>query len=829
MDEPRERPDMELMLRGKPADIPAFKIQMMPPPEPERMPPPPPEPGGLVEYWRMIVRRKWLLLSVALGCTLAGFIVSIVQTPMYQARTSLEVQGPNDNFLNLRDLDPNSSSSPAAAETYVETQAHILQDEGFVEKIVTKLEADRRLEALSGPGIVARLRRAIGKEESPLAGSLHDAHILQDEGFVEKIVTKLRADRWLKALSGIVTRLRRAIGKEESPLAGSLHDAAVGRAMKNLSVHASSKSRVVDITFEAAEPRVAADFANELANELIEQSINVRLEAARRVTESLGKQLIELKSNWELSAEQLQDYARSTGLIFNADKGSTIAEEKLRQVQEDLSRAQADLAFKQAKYELAKSASPKSLPEVLDNGPLKDYQIKLTELRRQLAEMESTFTPTYFKVKNLKAQINELESITGEERKNIVDRLRNEDEAADRREKLVEQRYERESKAVSDEAARAVHYTVLKREVETNRVMYETALQKVKEAGIAAAMRASNIRVISPAKRPVHPYRPKPVFNAEMGLLAGMFLGFVLVFVRENTDRSLRAPGDIAAYLNLPELGAIPSGPTRSMQMIFRRKDWAIDVALERGGAGEAPGKRRRVNGDSKTASCGNETSPMAESFRSALASLWFAGRNEERPRVLVLTSPNAREGKTTLASNLSIALANTNRRVLLIDGDIRKPRVHTVFGIPNSWGLGDLLEDDCPIEDYIFKDIVLKTTVPGLYVMPAGTGEVNISSLRYHERLTDLLMRFRLEFHAVLLDTPPMLEFSDARVLGRLSDGVILVVRASETSRDDAAAVYRRFQEDGTPVLGSILNDWNPKKSKNGYGYRTSGTNEGR
>jgi capsular exopolysaccharide synthesis family protein len=172
----------------------------------------------------------------------------------------------------------------------------------------------------------------------------------------------------------------------------------------------------------------------------------------------------------------------------------------------------------------------------------------------------------------------------------------------------------------------------------------------------------------------------------------------------------------------------------------------------------------------------------------------------------------------------LGIALANTNRRVLVIDGDIRKPRLHTIFNVSNHWGLGNLLEDDCPIEDYLFEDIVWRASVPGLYVLPAGTGDVNVSSLRYHERLTDLLMRFRLEFHAVLLDTPPMLEFSDARILGRLSDGVILVVRASETSRDDAAAVYRRFQEDGTPVLGSILNDWNPRKSKRGYGYRTSG-----
>jgi len=776
MEGPGERrEDKELMLRGKAAEIPELKIQMMAPPE--RMPPPRAESAGLLEYWHMIGRRKWLLLGIALGCGLTGLTVSLLQTPMYQAHTSLEIQGPNDSFLNLKDLDPASSSGPSGVETYVETQARILQDEGFIEKVVTKLGADRHLEALGG--------------------------------------------------AGLGTRIWRAPRKEGNGRTGASHEAVVATAMKNFSVRASSASHVVEVTFDAAEPQIAADFANGLANELIEQNINVRLDAARRVSESLGQQLAELKSNYERSANQLQQYARSTGLIFNDEKGSMIAEEKLRQIQEDQSQAQADLAAKQSKYEMAKSASPESLPEVLDNGPLKDYQIKLTELRRQLAEMESTFTPTYFKVRNLKSQIAELEAIMRKERANIVGRLRNEYRVAVRREKLVEKSYQRESRAVSNEAARAVHYNVLKREVDTNRALYETALQKVKEAGLAAAIRASNIRVISPAKRPLHPYRPKPVSDAGMGLLAGLFLGFVIVVVRESTDRSLRAPGDIAAYLNLPELAAIPSSKIQPVPGISRRKDLAIDIQpdSERTGGFDMS---RGVKPGLEMMSCSDETSPMAESFRSALASLWLEGGKGKRPRVFVLTSPNAREGKTTLTSNLGIALANTNRRVLLIDGDIRKPRLHTIFSISNYWGLGNLLEDDCPIGDYIFHQIVSQTTVPGLYVLPAGSGGVNVSSLRYHERLTDLLMRFRLEFHAVLLDTPPMLEFSDARVLGRLSDGVIMVVRASETSRDDAAAVYRRFQEDGTPVLGSILNDWNPKKSKYGHGYRTSGMYEG-
>jgi len=604
--------DRDLMHRAKPADIPAFKVQMLPPQEPERKAPPVPKSLGLREYWHDVVRRKWPLLGIAAGCCLFGLLIGLLRTPVYEARTSIE------------DLDP-----PAL----VETQTRILKDEGFVEKVLVQLGSNRRLDAAS--------------------------------------------------------------------------------ALRNLSVHAASGSHIIDSTFEAADPRFAADFSNALASALIEQSIQARMDTGRAAAEWMGRQLAGLKANYEQSASELQD----------------------------LSRTQADLAAMRSAYEAAKSAAQ---PE-------------------------------------------------------IVDRLKNEYETAERR-----------------ASSNAADYDLLKREVDTNRTIYEAALEKQKEAEMDAATRTSNIRIISPARRPVYPTRPKPLWNAGVGLVAGLFLGLVFVFVRENTDRSLKAPGDISTYLNLPEFGAIPSAELDMVQPLSRHKDWAIDIGPKRASESES---------QIEMASCSNETSRMAESFRSALASLWFAGQTGKRPRVFVLTSPSAREGKTTLTSNLGIALANTNRRVLVIDGDIRKPRLHTIFNVSNSWGLGNLLEDDCPIGDYLFEDIVWSASVPGLYVLPAGTGDVNVSSLRYHERLTDLLMRFRLEFHAVLLDTPPMLEFSDARILGRLSDGVILVVRASETSRDDAAAVYRRFQEDGTPVLGSILNDWNPRKSKRGYGYRTSGT----
>jgi capsular exopolysaccharide synthesis family protein len=755
-------PDRQLMLRGKPVEFPTLQVQLMSPPMVDRRPPLASS-GGLREYAQMLGRSKWLILTITVGFALLGGIIGLFQTPMYQARTALEVQGPNENFLNQKDMDPAASGGASSIESYVETQARILQDDALLDKTLTKLNLDQKPELVNAGGPLSKVRRLVG---------------------------------W--------------------PTAKPSRDAVLRGAVQNLTVHASSQSHIVELSYDAPDPEVAANVANTLADEFIEQNLDNRWKARQRIAKWLSHELETLKGNVEKAAADLQTYARSTGLIFNQQESSTVAQDRLRQVQEEFSRAQAERVSRQSKYEMAAQSSPESLPDVLDDGPLRDAQMKLTELRRQEAELNSTFQPSYYKVKNVRAQIAEVEGILKKQRTHILERIRNEYQAAERRENLLGGTYHSQTGVVSDQAATSVHYQTLKREVETNRALYDSMLQKVREADITSAIRASNIRVISPAKRPGQPYKPKAGFNAGMGLVAGLFLSIAYVFVREQTDRCFKAPGDASAYLNLQELGTIPKANREmSRSPALRPGDIVIDVAGD--------GTCAKLNGPEpiELASWKNELSPLAESFRTALASVWFTGQNEKRPRVFVLTSPNPSEGKTTVVSNLGISMANTNRRILLVDADIRKPRLHDIFGLDNRWGLGNLLEEDSPVEDYAFENLAFETRVPGLYVLPSGTGDKNISSLRYHDRLADVLARFRLEFHAVLIDTPPVLKFADARLMGRLSDGVILVFRASETSRDDAGMALSRFQEDQTPVLGSILNDCDPRIGRYGYGYR--------
>jgi len=213
--------------------------------------------------------------------------------------------------------------------------------------------------------------------------------------------------------------------------------------------------------------------------------------------------------------------------------------------------------------------------------------------------------------------------------------------------------------------------------------------------------------------------------------------------------------------------------------------------------------------------------SVVGESFRATLVSILFSGENGGRPRIMVVTSSNPGEGKSTVVSNLGIAVAEVNQRVLLIDADLRRPRLHDIFNLKNDSGLSDLLRSKETVSAAL-AGAIQQTHIPDLYVLTSGSTTSAATSLLYSNRMPEVLQKLRTEFETIFIDTPPMLQIPDARVLGRMVDSVIMVVRSGKTTRDAAMAARQRFSEDGTRMLGTILNDWNPKRSPNGYyGYQ--------
>jgi succinoglycan biosynthesis transport protein ExoP len=552
-----------------------------------------------IECFRILRRRRTTLAWITSFGVLAGGLVSLFQPRAYQSEASLEIQGFNENFLNLKDIYPTAASTADSTGAYVQTQAEMLQQDSLIEQVARKLHLDTLPEYQGSPSFSDKLRRITGMDPSPA-----------------------------------------------TPLSN-----AVEAVKKDFTIMPSRGSRIIRIVCEAREPQLAADLVNTLAETFIEESIEARQRAARQTYESLSEQLEELRSKLLKSEAEFRVYGRA---------------------------AEAPVA---------------------------------TPLRRS---------------------------------------------------------------------------AMLKRELDATRQFYEAMAQRVSDASVASAVRQSNIRLVGPAQPPAHPYKPNLPLNLAIGTFGGLALAIGYVLLREQTNSILRAPGEAGAYLNIPELGAIPKATRRNQSA---RSD-------------EEP-----------------HFSGLSEAFRATSTSILSAGRNGDHPRVLVVTSSQPMEGKTTVVSSLGVALAEIGGRVLLIDGDMRRPRLHKVFNQANSWGLSEVLSEKNAIEELPLDALVKKTTIPNLYLLPSGAGAENIFSLLCSGRMARLLPRFRQEFDYVLVDAPPCLEFADARIMARYAEKLLLVVRADYTDRKTAQAAVQRLLLDGIPVMGVILNCWDPTRS-DAYGY---------
>ncbi len=720
-----------------------------------------PHSGGILEYLRIIQRRKGTLILIAAVGLLIAILVTLPQTPVYQAKMSIEIQDVNDNFMNMKQVQQ-FSEMPSATMTDIQTQIKILQSDSLSERVVSSLK-------------------------------------ITNPEQLTKDTSKINA--WRRALNL----------PEPTPI--DAHTAAINYAAKNVKVRAAGQTRIIEILTDSTDPQIAAKYCNMLTSEFIDQNIEARWKASQRTGDWLGRQMDDMRIRLERSEDALQAYARQTGLLFTGEK-TTVSDEKLRQIQTSLTTATSDRVIKQSRYEMATSSPAEALPDVLNDASLREYQTKLTDLKRQQAELTATFTDKHPKVVRLTPQIQTLEAALIRERGSILKRISNEYEEAQRREKLIEADYRTQASLVTDQGEKSIHYSILKREVDSNRQLYELMLQRVKESTISSAMRASNVRVVDPAKAPVRPYKPDIYTNSGLGLLAGFFLGIAFIVTTDRANRTLQDPGDTTYYMSIPELGVIPARLSAPGEKKKRKLQSLIGPGNEAGPGSNLPEKWELVTFQQKP-------SMLAESFRATLTSILFSGQNGTRPRMLVITSGGPAEGKSSVVSNLAIALAEIGKRVLVVDADTRKPRMADIFEVDNKVGLTTILRENKPLDEDWLGGLIVETKIPNLFVLPSGPSVMGSTNLLYASNLPAYLRVFKEKFDMVLIDTPPMLQIADARVIGRMADAVVLVVRAGQTTRDAAMAAKERLATDGVRLLGTVLNDWNPKNSRGGYyGY---------
>ena len=722
--------------------------------------------GGLLEYWRMFCRHKGaIFLSAICGLGL-GYLVGIPMQPMYRTHTSVEVLNLNQDFMNLKQSSEVTSGYTSDDSSEVQTQAKLIQSESVLKRVSAKLSGNH-----SATG-----------------------------GAVQGAATGWR--RWLQ-LPGSRTEPARSI--------------LTAQAAGSLVVRPVAKTRLLDIIVSSSSPRFAADFANTLTQEFIQQNLDAHFQATKSTGDWLSHELSEARAELVRSENALQAYVRESGLIFTSQDTST-AGGKLQQFQDQLSTATGDRISKQSRLALAQNSPPDSLADVLSDPSLQNIVSRLNQGRAQLADFNTVYTPEYTKIKRLQAEVENLQVAFERTRGSVLRRIQNDYDEAVQKEKLLSSAYEAQVREVTGQGEKAIQYNILKRDSDSNRLLYDTMLQQLKQSSIASALRASNLRVVDPATVPTSPFFPNFRANSGVGMLLGLFISMALVIVHERADRTLQQPGDMGLWVNIPELGVVPNaGNTPKMGYYSGLSERKSNSAVS------GPSSRALPDFDGEKVELvtfQRKPSVVAEAFRSTLTSILFQDENGHCPQVLVFTSAQASEGKTTIVSNLAIAIAEIRRKVLVIDADLRRPRMHEIFGLTNTNGLSDLLLKELTEDDL---DTGIKPTeIQYLDVITAGAAAHSSTNLFHSPNMLDLLEICKKRYDMILIDTPPALQITDARVVGRVADGVILVARANKTTRDVLLAVHDRFSHDRIGIMGAILNDWDPKKSRNGYyGYR--------
>jgi polysaccharide biosynthesis transport protein len=708
-----------------------------------------PQPEASVNYSALLRRHRNAIVVIIGSTLLLSVVYTLLAHKVYKSEVILEVTGINQDFMGSKDVDP--TSNQVTGDQYIETQTKLLKSPPVVQRTAELMGPKVPGAIAANQGPIGTIRQWIGE---PAAGT-------PAEG--EGVVLKMLDDAKVKV---------------------------------------DGTSDLISLTVLGPEPQLTADTANTLTEQFIEQSQDARGSSAGSTNKFLTAQLTDARKKLQDSENALQDYARQTGIVIPSESQESVAADKLRQIQSDLAKAESDEADTRAQVETSKNSPAESMPQVLDDPTLRDNRARLADLRRQLADLSVTLTPANYRIQQLQAQIADLEQQSAQHRANIIRRLGVQDSETERRKALLTKAYQNQLGVVSDQSAKEVRYNILKKEVDANRDIYQSMLQKVKEASIVAALKSSDVRVVSPALAAKSTFRPSLPLNLALGFLFGIALSTCYILLRERNDATLRTPGQSVKHLNVPELAVIPSariGNSERIPLTLRNLN-GTSAQLENGAsAGSAAVDKEMVQW------CQDETM-MADAYRSAITSILLSRVNGVSPRIILVTSPRPKAGKTTTVANLGISLAEIGRRVLLIDGDLRRPRLGKLFGLQFATGLSDALLDDGS-GAITLDSVVRPTTVPGLYVLPGGSEPANISRLLHSTLLDSLVESARSQYDFVLIDSPPMMGMADARLLSRIADGVVLISRAGETSPEQLGDARERLADDGTPVIGTILN----------------------
>lgn len=559
-------------------------------------------------------------------------------------------------------------------------------------------------------------------------------------------------------------------------------DAFLGR----LAVNPEKDSLLVRLSFNSTDPQLAQRVANAIAGEYIKFGMDCRAQAFGMVKEWLNQQLLRLRAKVETSEKQLHKFGEQTNIMSLEGEGNVILQ-KFTDLSALLTKAESERMLKEAQYRQIKEKGVDA-PLILNNPVAVGLRQEVANQEAKVASMKQIFLPDHPQMQAEQAKLRGLRGRLQSEVQRVRKSVRSDYEAAQRAENLLRQALKDQKDQVASLQQQAVQYKILKRDVETNEELYKGLLSRMKEASVAATIVPTNVQVIDPAELPLSPYRPRKMLNLALAAVIGLFGGIGLAFLVEYLDDSIKTTEELERVSQLPVLGLVPLLTANGQREALLEADTPGLITYRQPKSG------------------------MSEAIRHLRTSILLSASGGP-PAVILITSPNPKEGKTTLAVNLATSLALQERQVLLVDADLRKPQIHRIFHQASQPGVSNLVAGGATPEQ-----IIHPTEVPNLFVVLAGAIPPSPTELLASENFKDYLNHLRQHFHHVILDSPPILGFADGLILSSLADGVLLVVKHQYTPREAGRLARELLSKVQARIIGTVMNQM--ASGKHGYGY---------
>lgn len=708
----------------------------------------------LRDYLDVLFRRKWLIISFLALTFITTLILTLSSPKLYKASASIEVFPKEQKVTKFEEV----VGAEMRTQEFFQTQVELLQNNALANRVIEKLD-------LAEHPVVKKL---LFENEKP-------GPVAKIKGMFKDLVQNLIDI--LKPKDQKTTGQRLIIGEEilkQRAMMAFLSD--------NLEVSPRRNTMIIQIAFISPDRQLSQQTVNTFVEEFVNWNMDKKLEASRLAREFLMKQIDRSKIHLEKAEEDLNRFAKQAGIV-SLDSRLNSVYRQLEELNSALAMAETDLISKESIYKQANLGDYSNLPQVMNNQLISDLKADYARLRSEYEDITVTFHDDYPAVKALKTRMNSIaDRIAGEEEK-IFLAFDNEYKSTVQKVKTMRDRVEKQKQLVMDLNERATQYKIMAREVETNKGIYQSLLQRTKEIESIIGVSSSNIHIVDQAMLPIEPFKPNVKLNLLLALVVGLMGGIGLAFFLEYFADTITNPDEISDRFHIPILGVAPLSKSN-----------------------EFPVEQTFVN---------DPQSPLSEAMRSTRMSIQLSGAASQA-RSFVLTSTKPSEGKTTMAANLALAFAGAGERVVLVDADMRKPKLHKFFQDPDdtsSPGLSRFLAGASS------KGMVCRNGISNLCFIPAGPIPPNPVELLTSERLTMLLQTLTKRFDRVIFDGPPCLGFADSLVISRNVGGVVLVSSLGETTRNALLHFKKSMLNSQGKILGCIINKVNLSKR---FGYQS-------